>query len=83
MSIAEVAKAIYDADHRHRLEQTQHGRFVAIEPVSRQAFVAETFVQAALDARTVFPDREPFVLRVGHKTAVTIGSALRLDRHRR
>ena len=77
MFAADAAKAVYDADHRRRLERTDHGRFVAIEPTSRQAFVADSFVDAALKARAAFPDREPFVLRVGHRTAVTIGAAVR------
>ena len=75
MTFTDKAKAVYEADYRQRLEQTHHGQFVAIEPVSRRAFVADSFVRAAMDAREVFPDREPFVLRVGHETAVTIGSA--------
>ena len=75
MSLTEQAKSVYDIDYRRTFERAHHGRFVAIEPVSRRAFVADTFVRAALDARAAFPDREPFVLRVGYPSAVMIGAA--------
>ena len=75
MSIASKAKAVYEADWRDRLETDNHGDFVAIEPQSRDSFVASTFLDAALAAKAAHPDRKSFVLRVGHNAAVHIGAA--------
>ena len=77
MSIASKAKAVYDADWRDRLEAGHRGDFVAIEPQSRESFVAPTFIEAALAAKAAHPGRRSFVLRVGHEAAVHIGAAAR------
>lgn len=75
MSIANQAKAVYEADLRERLETENLGDFVAIEPISRKSFVASTFIEAALAAKKACPDKKSFVLRVGHDTAVHLGAA--------
>lgn len=77
MSVALRAKAVYDADLRERLEAEKHGYFVAIEPDSRESFVAPTFIKAAMAAKAAHPDKKSFVIRVGHKAAVHIGAATR------
>lgn len=75
MSIAKQATDIYESDYRERLEAEHFGEFVAIEPESRQSFVAPTFVEAALAAKAAFPERKSFVIRIGHEAAVHIGAA--------
>lgn len=75
MSVAEQAKDVYASDYQGRLEAKHFGQFVAIEPVSRDSFVAETFIDAAMAAKGAHPDRKSFVIRVGHEAAVHIGAA--------
>ncbi len=75
MSVANEAKAVYEADLREKLEGQYFGQFVAIEPESRDHFVAVTFVEAALAAKAAHPNRKPFVIRIGFKSAVHIGAA--------
>lgn len=74
-NIAEAAKKIYEARLRGMLEAANRDDFVAIEPQSGDHFVARTFVEAALAAKQAHPDRQPFVLRIGHEAAFHIGAA--------
>ena len=75
MSVAKEAKAVYDADYREQLEADHFGEFVAIEPESRDSFVAKTFIDAALAAKERHPTRKSFVIRIGYEAAVHIGAA--------
>lgn len=77
MSVAEQAKAVYAADYREPLEAEYFGWFVAIEPESRDSFVAETFIDAALAAKERYPSRKSFVIRIGYEAAVHIGATSR------
>ncbi len=77
MSVAKQAKAVYEADLRQRLEAEHFGEFVAIEPESRESFVAPTFMSAAMAAKESHPRRKSFVIRIGHEAAVHIGAALK------
>lgn len=74
MSIAEKAKQVYESDLRDQLEATHYDRFVAIEPSSREYFLGDTFLAAALAAKRTFPDRKSFALRIGHSAAFHIGA---------
>ena len=75
MSVAEEAKTVYESDYREQLESEHFGEFVAIEPVSRESFVAATFIEAALAAKERHPSKKSFVIRIGHEAAVHIGAA--------
>ena len=75
MTVAEQAKAVYEADYRKRFEIEHHGDFVAIEPESRDAFVKPTFIEAAMAAKESHPAKKSFVIRVGYEAAVHIGAA--------
>ena len=74
MSLSEAAKAIYESELRDKLEKTNFGQFVAIEPHTREFYVAATFVEAALAAKQSHPERQSFVIRIGHEAAVHIGA---------
>jgi hypothetical protein len=74
MTIAEQARQIYDTELRDQLEATHRNQYVAIEPASRAYFLADTFLAAALAAKHAYPDRQSFVLRVGHAAAFHIGA---------
>lgn len=73
MSVAEQAKQVYESDLRATCESQHFNRFIAIEPISRAHFIADQFVDAALAASQAYPDRETFVIRIGHKTAFHLG----------
>lgn len=75
MSIASQAKAVYQADYREQLEAEHYGKYVAIEPQSRESFIAETFIEAAMAAKERHPTRMSFVIRIGYEAAVHIGAA--------
>ena len=73
MSVANEAKAVYEADLREKLEAQYFGQFVAIEPESRDHFVAATFVDAALAAKAAHPNKIRGVgkgERVTHRSVV-------------
>ncbi len=74
MSIAEFAKKVYEIEWKQTLETEHFDEFVAIEPTSKSYFLGETFLDAALAAKTAFPDRKSFVLRIGHEAAFHIGA---------
>ena len=74
VSVAQIAKDVYDRELRERLEAEHRDEFVAIEPVSRAFFLGETFVAAALAAKGAFPDRKSFVIRIGHDAAFHLGA---------
>ena len=75
MSISEQAKLVYEAEYRSRLEADHFGEFVAIEPDSRDAFVAATFMEAAMKSKKRHPSKKSFVIRIGYPAAVHIGAA--------
>lgn len=73
-SIAIRAKAIYAERLQAKLETANQNRFVAIEPESGDYFVSDSFGQAVADARSAYPDRISFVIRVGHQAAIHMGA---------
>lgn len=76
MSIAESAKAIYEREWRARLELEHQNAFVAIEPTSATYFLGDSFMAAAVAAKTAYPDRTSFVLRIGHDAAFHMGASM-------
>ena len=74
MSVAAEAKAVYETDYREQLEADHLGKFVAIEPQSRDSFVAETFIDAAMAVKKRYPSRKSFVIRIGYEAAIHIGA---------
>ena len=75
MSVAEAAKAVYESDYRVRMEKENLGKFIAVEPDSRKFFVGDTFIDAAMEAKTKIPEKMSFVIQIGSDAAVHIGSA--------
>ena len=75
MSIAEDAKQVYESELKDRLESAHWDEFVAIEPLSKSFFLGETFIDAAMAAKSAYPNRKSFVLRIGHEAAFHIGAS--------
>jgi hypothetical protein len=72
--IVRRAEQIYQERYKEKLEQTHRDYFVAIEPDSGDFFPGLTLSEAAGAARKAHPGRRTFILRVGHRTAVHIGT---------
>jgi hypothetical protein len=75
MSIADRAKALYEREWKAKLESEHSDQFIAIEPLSSSYYLGDTFMDAAIAAKTAHPDRKSFVLRIGHEAAFHIGSS--------
>ena len=71
--IAIKSKKLYAEQLREKLEGSDHGRFVCIEPQSGEYFVGDTFDDAVNKAIDVYPDRLTHTLRVGHSAALHLG----------
>lgn len=75
MSIADAAKRIYELELKLTLEAQHRDEYVAIEPKSKAHFLGKTFWEAAMSAKSAFPDRRSFVLRIGHEAAFHLGAS--------
>lgn len=75
-SVIDRAKQIYAERLQSALEADHRGRFVAIEPVSGEYFLAETLDEAVRAARTKYPDRLSHTVRVGYPAAFHVGGVL-------
>ena len=71
--IALESKKIYDERLREKLESSDHGKFVCIEPTSGDYFVGETFDDAVNQAIDAHPARRTHTLRIGHAAALHQG----------
>jgi hypothetical protein len=73
--MARQAEGLY----AHRLqalsEPTHLGEFVAIEPTSGAHFVGATLREAMGAARSAYPSHLAYAMRIGHRTAVHLGTA--------
>jgi len=76
-AVANKAKQIYAEKLRERLESSDHGRFVCIEPESGDFFLGDTFDDAVNQAIDAHPDRLTHTLRVGHGAAFHMGAVIR------
>ncbi|HEX3313292.1 MAG TPA: hypothetical protein VHR72_00310 [Gemmataceae bacterium] len=77
MATSEIGRrceAIYEAKLKDRLEKTNFGDFIAIEPESGDYFLGESILEAAEAAEKAHPGRRGFILRVGYRAAVFIGA---------
>ena len=71
--VARRAKQLYEEKLRAKLESTNMNDFVAIEPESRDYFLADTFDAAVKAARSKHPSRLSHTIRIGHRAAFHIG----------
>jgi hypothetical protein len=75
--IARQAEWLYEHRLKALLEPTHIGEFVAIEPTSGAHFVGTTLREAIGAARSAYPSRLAYAMRIGHRTAVHLGIAQR------
>jgi hypothetical protein len=76
-AIIDAAKNIYDSRLRVQLEQSDSGRYLAIEPTSGEHFLADTFDNAVNAALERYPDRLTHTIRIGHAAAMHLGVLVR------
>ncbi len=74
-SVIQRAKVLYESQYRGEMERTNFGKFICIEPESRQYFLGDTFDDAVDAALEAFPNRLTFTLKVGQSTALHLGVA--------
>jgi hypothetical protein len=72
-SVIERAKRIYAEQLRDVLEPRHLNRFIAIEPVSGEYFLGDTFDEAVKLARAKRPTRLSHTIRIGHRAAFYMG----------
>jgi hypothetical protein len=75
-SVSASARPIFES-LRIQLEAEHLNRFVAIEPISGDYFVADTMSEAIGHSRVKFPDRLVHTFRIGHAAAVHFGMQTR------
>lgn len=75
MAVIQRAEALYEQRLKAELEKSHHGWFVAIEPESGEYFLARSIYEAGQAARSKYPNRIPFTLRIGYPVAVEIGNS--------
>lgn len=73
LDIVRRAQLLCDGALRPSLEATHPDDFVAIEPDSGVHFVAASLSEAIQAARSAYPDRISFAIRIGHPSAVHLG----------
>jgi hypothetical protein len=75
------AKRIYKNIVEPGLNETDFGKFVAIEPDSKSYFIGITGREAIDKAEEQFPDKSFYLARVGFKAAYSFGG-LRVNHQR-
>lgn len=61
----------------HRLGRSYIGKFAVIEPGSGRYFIADRGIDAILKARKAMPGHVFFMIRIGHRAAVSHRGGLR------
>lgn len=74
--IIRQAEFLYEQRLKSDLEKTNMDKYVAIEPVSGDYFLGQTFREATAGLRNAHPDRIGHVIRIGHRAAIHIGGML-------
>lgn len=71
--IAELGESIYKRKYAHKLEQTDLGKFVAINIKTEEAIIADTAEAAVRAATEKDPSGYFHLIRVGKKGAMEAG----------
>lgn len=75
--VVEKAKEIYESQLQGDLEKSSFGKYVAIEPLSGDHFVGDTFDEAVNAAIDKHPTRLTHTIRVGYPAAFHLGVLVR------
>ncbi len=72
-SLAARSKQFYEEELKNLLEPAHNGEYVVVEPEAGLYFLGPTDVAATNAASQSLPDSLFFLMRVGYKTAYTLG----------
>ena len=70
--IVRRAEQLYQERLKEELEKTHRDEFVAIEPDSGEDFLGPTMSAASSAAHKAYPDRTPYIIRIGHPYVMEI-----------
>jgi hypothetical protein len=76
-AISEAGEKIYERLYKAEYEQSQLGRFVAINILDESATLGDGAMQALSSARTKHPKGLFHLIRIGHSGAFEVGTAYR------
>ena len=65
---------IYESQVRQQVEESNHGRLVAIDIETGAFEVADTPIEAVDRLYERYPDAQPWVIRIGHRAVYRFGS---------
>ncbi len=71
--IVRQATEFYEQELRLSLEAEREDLYVTIEPISRTYYLGQQMSDATRQARSAFPNRRIYLMRVGHETVVQFG----------
>jgi hypothetical protein len=71
--VAAKARKLFQEKYRAKLDKTNCGAFVCIEPESGDFFLGRTFDEAVNHAIDVYPNRLTHTLRIGHDASFHLG----------
>jgi len=69
--LARRGQAVYDQEIRPALESQHYGRFVAVEPDTKQYWIGESVEEVCRQARAGLPGKFFHLIRIGFATAHT------------
>ncbi len=76
-AVIERAKRIYAEQLQTVLESQHRNRFVAIEPVSGEYFLGDSFDEVVKSARAKYPSHLSHTIHIGHRAAFHMGGTRR------
>ncbi len=76
-SVIGRAKRLYAEQLPAELESQRLGQFVALEPESGEYFLGTNFDEAVKSARTKYPSRLSYTIRIGQRAAFHLGGLQR------
>ena len=71
--VAAKARQLFQEKYRAKLEASDFGKFVCIEPESGDYFLGRTLDDAVNRAIDSYPDRLTHTIRIGHDAAIHLG----------
>ncbi|MGA2212172.1 MAG: hypothetical protein ABSH31_02760 [Bryobacteraceae bacterium] len=76
-AISEAGEKIYNRLYKPEFEQSQQGKFVAINILDESATLGDTAMEALSSAKAKYPKGLFHLIRVGHSGAFEVGIAYR------
>jgi peptide subunit release factor RF-3 len=71
---AQRGNTLYESQIRSQVEEGNHGKIVAIDIETGTFEVADNIVNATERLYARYPDAQPWVIRIGHRSVFRFGS---------